>query len=339
MIILVTGGAGYVGSHVALELLEAGHEIVVLDNLSNSQRQAIDRLENLSGRSFPFVEGDVRDSECLKHIFTRYKPDAVIHLAALKAVAESAQIPIDYYDINVAGSVKLLQAMRYHSCFRLVFSSSATVYGNSGHCPIDESAGVSATNPYGRTKLFVEHLINDACAADPNFLAINLRYFNPVGAHKSGLLGEAPSGAPNNLMPYVAQVAAGIRPYLSVFGGDYPTADGTGVRDYIHVSDLARAHIRAVEFLPSLRDIQALNLGTGKGHSVLEVIKHFSDASGRAIPYKIIERRPGDVAQCWADPSLANERLDWHAENDITRMCEDAWRWQMSLSKLQNEES
>ncbi|WP_367345020.1 UDP-glucose 4-epimerase GalE [Stenotrophomonas bentonitica] len=329
MRVLVTGGAGYIGSHVCVELLNAGHEVIIFDSFINSDLGVPDRISSIVGKSPLTVKADLRDRAALDDCFSTHRPDAVIHFAALKSIGESVTNPLSYYDVNVVGTIDLLGCMKRYDCNLLVFSSSATVYGQPESCPIDEQAPVSATNPYGRTKLFVEQIINDAKVADPRLFAINLRYFNPVGAHQSGLIGESPSGTPNNLVPFVAQVAAGLRPRVSVFGDDYATPDGTGVRDYIHVSDLATAHVLALEQLPQLSDLQAMNLGTGRGHSVLEVIATFADISGRPIEYQIAQRRPGDVAECWADPMLALTRLGWRARFDLEQMCKDAWRWQL----------
>ncbi|ACF50200.1 UDP-glucose 4-epimerase GalE [Stenotrophomonas maltophilia] len=331
MRVLVTGGAGYLGSHVCAELLLGGHEVTVVDDFSNARPDVGERLNMLTGRVLNIITGDIRDRAILDRAFLQQRPEAVMHFAALKAVGESAVVPLAYYDVNVAGTINLLQCMQRNACHKLVFSSSATVYGNSSHCPINEGAPTSATSPYGRTKLFVEQIINDAKLADPLLQAINLRYFNPVGAHESGLLGEEPSGTPNNLMPYIAQVAAGLRSHVSVFGADYATTDGTGIRDYIHVCDLATAHIRTLEALPNLSGLNALNLGTGIPYSVLDVIRAFSEASGRPVPYEIVGRRPGDIGECWADPSLAECRLGWSAKLDLAKMCRDTWRWQQIL--------
>ncbi|WP_457095923.1 UDP-glucose 4-epimerase GalE [Lysobacter sp. P5_B9] len=325
MKILVCGGSGYIGSHTCLALLQAGHEVVAYDNFSNSSPVALDRVMELSGKKLDVVEGDIRDRATLESALAD-GIDAVIHFAALKAVGESCERPLDYFDNNISGTICLLQAMEATSVNRLVFSSSATVYGDPNEMPVTEAASLHATNPYGRTKLVAEQLIGDLCAAMP-FNAVLLRYFNPVGAHPSGRIGEDPSGVPNNLMPYVAQVAVGLRGHLSVLGDDYPTRDGTGVRDYIHVMDLAEAHVRAVELAPARRCL-AVNVGTGKGYSVLEVVEAFERASGRSIPYQVVARRPGDVAECYANPLLAREVLGWSAKYDLDRMCEDMWRWQ-----------
>ena len=327
MHILVTGGAGYIGSHTCVVLLEAGHEVTVLDNLCNSSAEALRRVEAITGRSLRLVEGDIRDPDTLAQAL-QGNVEAAIHFAALKAVGESCEQPLAYFDNNISGTIALMQAMDAAGVHRLVFSSSATVYGDAKTNPVDEQAPLSVTNPYGRTKLVMEQLIGDWSASQSGASAVLLRYFNPVGAHPSGRIGEDPQGEPNNLMPYVAQVAVGRRERLRVYGNDYPTPDGTGVRDYIHVMDLARAHVRAVEYAAGNRGCRAFNLGTGRGYSVLEVITAFEEATGRLVPYDIEARRPGDVAALTADPSLAQVELGWRAELDIAAMCEDAWRWQ-----------
>ncbi len=328
MRILLCGGAGYIGGHTAVVLAERGHDLVVADNLSNSAPQALHRLERIIGRPVEFHRVDVRDRSALERLFAIAPVDAVLHFAALKAVGESCERPLDYFDNNIGGTIVLLQAMRDAGVRRLVFSSSATVYGDPDSVPVREDAPLRATNPYGRTKLVMEQLIADLCASDPAFRAVNLRYFNPVGAHPSGLIGEDPSGIPNNLMPYVCQVAVGRRDKLSVFGGDWPTVDGTGVRDYIHVMDLARAHADALDFLLDDGRNATINLGTGRGISVLELVRAFARASGREVPYEIVGRRAGDVAEVYADPSLAQRLLGWQARLDVDAMCRDAWRWQ-----------
>lgn len=325
--ILVTGGAGYIGSHTCVELLEAGHRVVVLDNLSNSSSESLRRVQQITGKSPEFVKGDIRSLTDLQDVFTRFKISAVVHFAGLKAVGESVSMPLHYYQNNVAGTLNLLQVMDAHGCRRLVFSSSATVYGDPASVPIVEDFPLSATNPYGRSKLIIEDMLRDLYRADERWSLALLRYFNPVGAHLSGLIGEDPSGIPNNLMPYITQVAVGQRECLQVFGGDYPTPDGTGVRDYIHVVDLAKGHIKALQALDQPR-LLTVNLGTGQGYSVLEMAAALAKASGRKVPYQIVARRPGDVAQCYADPALALELLGWRAELDLARMCEDSWRWQ-----------
>ena len=326
MKILVCGGAGYIGSHTCVALAARGHDAVIYDNFSNSSPVAVERIAELADRPVALVEGDIRDPAGLAGALKDV--DAVIHFAAFKAVGESCEQPLAYFENNIGGSVTLLQAMETAGVANLVFSSSATVYGDPDSVPIREDAPLRVTNPYGRTKLVVEELIGDLCTARPGFNALLLRYFNPVGAHPSGRIGEDPGGIPNNLMPYISQVAVGARECLSVFGGDYATPDGTGVRDYIHVMDLADAHVRAVETLRPGFGCQAVNLGTGQGVSVLELVRAFENASGRKVPYRIVDRRPGDVAACWADPARAAGLLGWQAQLDVQRMCEDAWRWQ-----------
>ncbi len=326
--ILVTGGAGYIGSHTTLLLLEAGYEVVVLDNFSNSSRESLRRVEALTGKSVTVIEGDIRDSALLERLFKEHGTEAVIHFAGLKAVGESVAEPLRYYDCNVAGTLCLLEAMESAGVRTLVFSSSATVYGDPATVPIREDFPLSATNPYGATKLHIEDMLRDLYRSDDSWNLAILRYFNPVGAHESGQIGEDPSGVPNNLMPYIAQVAVGKRDSLSVFGGDYATPDGTGVRDYIHVMDLAEGHLKALEYLAASGGLLTTNLGTGHGYSVLDVIKAFERASARDVPYQVTERRPGDVAQCFADPGYAETVLGWRACRDIEDMCRDHWRWQ-----------
>jgi UDP-glucose 4-epimerase len=330
MRILVTGGAGYIGSHTCLELLGAGYEVTVLDNLSNSSREGLRRVEELSGKGVDFHEADLLDHhDAVERVFAGC-PDlaAVIHFAGLKAVGESVAKPLLYYENNIIGSLNLCRAMAEHGVKNIVFSSSATVYGDPATVPITEDFPLSCGNPYGRTKLMVEEILTDLHTADPEWEVVILRYFNPVGAHKSGRIGEAPSGIPNNLIPYVAQVAVGTLPELPVFGDDYPTHDGTGVRDYIHVVDLALGHLKALEKLKSRPGVAVYNLGTGTGYSVLDMVKAFEIASGRKIPYRIMGRRPGDIARCFADPALAEKELGWKATRGLEEMCEDAWRWQ-----------
>jgi UDP-glucose 4-epimerase len=326
--ILVTGGAGYIGSHTCVELLAAGHDLVVVDNFSNSKPAVLGRVEQISGRKLAFHEADIRNREALREVFGRYPIGAVIHFAGLKAVGESVEQPLRYYDNNVSGSIALAEVMAEHGVKTLVFSSSATVYGDPHTVPIREEFPLSATNPYGQSKLMVEEVLRHVAQADDTWHIALLRYFNPVGAHASGLIGEDPNGIPNNLMPFIAQVAVGQRAELSVFGSDYSTPDGTGVRDYIHVVDLARGHLAALTTLASKRGIMTVNLGTGRGYSVLEVVKAFEQASGRKVPYRIVARRPGDVSQCYADPSLAAGLLGWRAERGLDQMCQDSWRWQ-----------
>lgn len=329
MNVLLTGGAGYIGSHTAVECLAAGHEVVVFDNLSNSSAKSLDRVAQIAGRPVTFVAGDIRDRAALGALFARHAIDAVVHFAGLKAVGESVEKPLLYYDNNIAGSVALFETMAEAGVKSVVFSSSATVYGDPATVPITEDFPLSATNPYGRSKLFIEEMLRDIARSDGGWAIALLRYFNPVGAHESGLIGEDPRGIPNNLMPYVAQVAVGRRPSLNVFGGDYPTPDGTGVRDYIHVVDLARGHVAALNRLHhKTGGVHAWNLGTGRGVSVLEMVRAFEAASGKPVPYEIVARRPGDVAQCWADPARAAHDLGWRAVHDLPRMCADAWRWQ-----------
>jgi len=327
--VLVTGGAGYIGSHTCVELLGAGHDVVVVDNYVNSKPVSLDRVEQLAGRRLSArIRADIRDRAALEEIFDDHAVDAVIHFAGLKAVGESVAEPMAYYDNNVSGTVCLTQVMASRGVKRIVFSSSATVYGDPASVPIREDFPTGPTNPYGRTKWMLEFILADIAAADPEWHVALLRYFNPVGAHHSGRIGEDPNGIPNNLMPYVTQVAIGRLPHLQVFGDDYPTPDGTGVRDYIHVVDLARGHVRAVERLMSGAGVLTLNLGTGRGYSVLEVVQAFERASTQAVPYRIAPRRPGDIAMCYADPAMAQRELGWRAEYDLDRMCVDAWRWQ-----------
>jgi UDP-glucose 4-epimerase len=327
MTIFVTGGAGYIGSHTCVELLEAGHEIVVYDNFSNSHPESLARIEQITGRKPALVEGDIRDQGAVEAALRRYRCDAVIHFAGLKAVGESVEKPLFYYDCNVVGTLRLLAAMRNCGVRTLVFSSSATVYGEPQQLPLSEDHALSATNPYGRSKLFIEDMLRDVYQADPSWRIAILRYFNPVGAHESGLIGENPQGTPNNLMPFVAQVAVGQRESLNVWGNDYPTRDGTGVRDYIHVVDLAAGHLKALQRLdtPQCREV---NLGTGIGYSVLEVVQAFEAASGQKVPYRMSPRRHGDVAACYADPALAEQYLGWKARRDLDAMCRDHWNWQ-----------
>lgn len=326
--ILVTGGAGYIGSHTTLLLLEAGYEVLVLDNFSNSSRESLRRIEALTGRSVTLIEGDIRDAALLDRLFAEYPVNAVIHFAGLKAVGESVAQPLRYYDCNVSGSLCLLEAMDRAGVKTLVFSSSATVYGDPASVPIREDFPLSATNPYGATKLHIEDMLRDLHRSDESWNLAILRYFNPVGAHGSGRIGEDPSGMPSNLMPFIAQVAVGKRDKLSIFGGDYPTPDGTGVRDYIHVMDLAEGHLKALEHLAAKGGLMTTNLGTGRGYSVLEMVKAFASVSGREVHYEVVERRPGDVASCYADPSHALQLIGWQARRGIEEMCEDHWRWQ-----------
>jgi UDP-glucose 4-epimerase len=331
MNILLTGGTGYIGSHTAIVLIEAGHKVVLFDNLSNSQKDVVRRIEQITGKAIPFVEGDVRDTLLLSETIKDYQTDAVIHFAGFKAVAESVEKPILYFDNNVGGTVSLLKAMQQNEVKTLVFSSSATVYGEPQYLPIDESHPTSPTNPYGRTKLHIEEMLQDVVATDSAFGVVCLRYFNPVGAHESGLIGESPNGTPNNLMPFVSQVAAGKRAKVNVFGNDYPTIDGTGVRDYIHVVDLASGHLAAINFLAGTKSWHAINLGTGYGSSVLEMIGQFTSSNNRSIPYEVVDRRPGDVASCYASVVKAEKLLNWKTAHDLKSMCSSAWKWQESL--------
>lgn len=326
--ILLTGAAGYIGSHTWLALQQAGHEVVGLDHFGNSSPLVLPRLAQLGGLPTVFHEADVTDRAALDRIFASHRIDAVVHFAAWKAVGESTAQPLKYHANNIGGLLTLLQAMQAAGCRQLVFSSSATVYGRPESLPLREDAPLQATNPYGQTKLIGEQILRDLCTHDPAWRVAILRYFNPVGAHESGLIGEDPRGIPNNLMPYVAQVAVGRRAALQVFGNDYDTPDGTGVRDYIHVLDLAEGHAAALKPLLRGEDSYTVNLGTGRGHSVLEVVRAFEEASGQAVPFEIVARRPGDVAACWADPSLAREKLGWSATRDLAQMCRDTWRWQ-----------
>jgi len=328
MRVLVTGGAGYIGSHACVELLEAGHSVTVVDNLCNSNEESLRRVREITGRGLDFVRADLRDGAALDRILREQRFDAAIHFAGLKAVGESVQRPIDYYENNVGGTLSLCRALARAAVRNLVFSSSATVYGDPASVPIREDFPLCATNPYGRSKLFIEEILKDLHGADPTWSLVLLRYFNPVGAHPSGRIGEDPGGIPNNLMPFVAQVAVGKLPRLRVFGDDYPTPDGTGVRDYIHVVDLARGHLAALEKLREAPGVVVYNLGTGRGYSVLEMVAAFERASGRPIPYEIVARRPGDIATCYADPALAREELGWQAELGIDAMVTDTWRWQ-----------
>lgn len=328
MAILVTGGAGYIGSHTVLELLNSGNDVVIIDNLCNSSRESLRRVEVLTGRSVTFYEADVCDRSALQTIFAQHAIDAVIHFAGLKAVGESTQIPLKYYQNNIAATLVLCEEMERAGVFRLVFSSSATVYGDPHSVPIQEHFPTSATNPYGRSKLMVEEMLRDIVAADLRWSVVLLRYFNPVGAHISGQIGEDPNGIPNNLLPYIAQVAIGRLKQLSVFGNDYPTPDGTGVRDYIHVVDLSLGHLKALQYIADRHGVFTFNLGTGQGYSVLEMVKAFEQASGRAVPYQVVARRPGDIAVCYAEPDLAAKELGWRAERGLPEMMADTWRWQ-----------
>jgi UDP-glucose 4-epimerase len=325
--ILITGGAGYIGSHTAVQILNAGANVILFDNLCNSKRQVVYRIEKITGRAPQFVLGDIRDRIVLRNLFAANNIDAVIHFAGLKAVGESVATPLKYYDNNVSGSSMLFEEMSRAGVKTLIFSSSATVYGNPASVPIREEFPCSAMNPYARSKIIIEDILEDIRRSDPAWAIACLRYFNPIGAHKSGLIGEDPRGIPNNLMPLVAQVAAGARKDIEIFGGDYPTPDGTGIRDYIHVDDLAAGHIEALKVLEQSNFLK-VNLGTGRGYSVLEMIKAFEFFSGKKIPFKISERRPGDIATCYADPGLAKKLLGWESKFGIEQMCQDIWRWQ-----------
>lgn len=326
--VLVTGGAGYIGSHTVVLLIEAGFEVVVYDNFCNSSREAIRRVEKIVGQAIVVVEGDIRDREGLQRVFDDYPIEAVIHFAGLKAVGESVEKPLEYYDNNVVGSNILFEVMRDNNCKSIVFSSSATVYGDPATTPVKEDFPISATNPYGRSKLFIEEMLRDVFVSDNTWKIVLLRYFNPVGAHISGTIGEDPSDIPNNLMPFIAQTAVGKREFLSVFGDDYDTSDGTGVRDYIHVVDLSDAHVKALQRIESFNAVMTINLGTGRGYSVLEMVQAFEKASGKKVAYTIAPRRAGDIAINYADTSYAKEVLGWEATYDIDQMCEDSWRWQ-----------
>jgi UDP-glucose 4-epimerase len=328
MKILVTGGMGYIGSHTVVELQQSGYDVVVVDNLCNADASVQERVQRITGKPFVFEQADIRDRAAMERVFGAHKVEAVIHFAGLKAVGESVAQPLRYYDNNVNGSVILFETMAKFGVKSLVFSSSATVYGDPASVPIREDFPLSATNPYGRSKLMIEDILRDLAKAEPDWRIALLRYFNPVGAHESGLIGEEPNGIPNNLVPYIAQVANGQREKLSVFGGDYPTPDGTGLRDYIHVVDLAIGHVKTLDRLAKGPGIVTYNLGTGRGNSVLEMVRAFEQACGRPIPYQIVDRRPGDVAKCYADPSKAREELGWTAERDVAQMCADVWRYQ-----------
>jgi len=328
MKVLVTGGAGYIGSHTIVLLIEAGYEVVIFDNFCNASKEAVNRVEKIIGQTLTTIEGDVRNRADLHKVFEKHAVDAVIHFAGLKAVGESVEKPLKYYDNNVNGTAVLCEVMAEHGCKSIVFSSSATVYGDPHTTPILENFPLSATNPYGRSKLFVEEILRDLYISDNDWKIVLLRYFNPVGAHPSGTIGEDPSGIPNNLMPFVAQTAVGKRACLSVFGDDYETHDGTGVRDYIHVMDLADGHVKALDRIKEFTEVMTINLGTGTGYSVLDMVKAFENASGREVPYCIAPRRAGDIAKCYADPAYAKEVLGWEAQKGIEEMCQDTWRWQ-----------
>ncbi len=326
--ILLTGGAGYIGSHAAIEFIKAGYSVVVLDNLSNSKQEAVKRTQALAGVNFDFIEGDIRDRALLDKVFAQYDIKSVVHFAGLKAVGESVQQPLRYYDNNVNGSLVLFEAMIAANVHTIVFSSSATVYGDPHTVPIKEDFPLSTTNPYGASKLMIENILRDVHVANPQWRIALLRYFNPTGAHESGLIGEDPNGIPNNLMPYIAQVASGKRAALQVFGGDYATHDGTGVRDYIHVTDLVKGHVKALQYLEQYQELITVNLGTGKGYSVLDMLNAMEQAANKTIPYQITDRRAGDIAACYADPEYAFNKIGWKAEFDQQAMCQDTWRWQ-----------
>lgn len=327
--ILITGGAGYIGSHIAVELLDKNYKVIVYDNLTNSSKISVKRVEEITGKNITFYEADILDEKKLSEVFEKEKIDVVIHCAALKSVGESVKKPLEYYHNNITGTLSLLKIMKKYSCKNIIFSSSATVYGDPEIVPITEDFPKgTCTNPYGWTKSMMEQIMTDLQKSDPEWKVVLLRYFNPIGAHKSGKIGEDPQGIPNNLLPYIAQVAVGKLDYLSVFGDDYDTVDGTGVRDYIHVVDLAKGHVLAVDKIDKLKGVSIFNLATGKGYSVLEVLKAFEKACGKKISYKIVQRREGDIAKCFADASKAYKILDWKAEKDIDQMCEDSWRWQ-----------
>ena len=329
MAILVTGGAGYIGSHTVVELQGAGYDVVVVDNLSNSSRKSLERVEEITGKPVKFYEDDIRDRDALERIFANEDIDSCIHFAGLKAVGESVSMPWEYYNNNITGTLTLVDVMRRHNVKNIIFSSSATVYGTPEFVPITEDCPKGkCTNPYGWTKSMLEQILTDIQFADKDWNVVLLRYFNPIGAHKSGLIGENPTGIPNNLMPYVTQVAIGKRDHLNVFGNDYDTHDGTGVRDYIHVVDLAKGHVKALKKIEDGSGLSIYNLGTGVGYSVLDIVKNFEEATGVKVPYVITARRPGDIATCYADPTKAAVELDWRAENGIREMCEDSWRWQ-----------
>lgn len=327
MKILVTGGTGYIGSHTCVELLQKGHEVVVFDNLCNSKRDVLDKVREITGKEVIFYKADMRDKESMRPVFEEHTLDAVIHFAGLKAVGESVAKPLLYYQNNITGTLNLCELMNEYQCRRIIFSSSATVYGSPETVPIREDFPLSTTNPYGSTKLMQEGILSDLCVPDREWSVVLLRYFNPIGAHESGLLGESPNGIPNNLMPYIMQVALGKLPELGVFGDDYDTPDGTGVRDYIHVVDLARGHVNAIEKAVSSSGVHIYNLGTGRGYSVLEIVRAFEEVSGLTVPYSIQPRRAGDIAASYADPRKAKEELGWEAEYDLARMCRDSWRF------------
>ncbi len=338
MKILVTGGAGYIGSHTIIALREAGHTVVAVDNLSNSSIEAVKRVEKITGKPVLFFEEDIRNTHAMETILSEHTIECVIHFAAFKAVGESVEKPLKYYNNNISGTISLLEAMNTAEVKNIIFSSSATVYGDPERVPIDESFPLHVTNPYGRTKLIIEDILKDLYKADEKWNIVLLRYFNPVGAHPSGIIGEDPRGIPNNLMPYISQVAVGKREFLSIFGDDYPTKDGTGIRDYIHVIDLAEGHVKALKKITGKNGLSIYNLGTGHGYSVLEVVKAFENASGKKVRYKIAPRRPGDIAECWALPAKAEKELGWKAVRGIDEMCADTWRWQLNNPEGYNNE-
>ena len=329
MAVLVTGGAGFIGSHATVELLENDYKVVVVDNLSNSQMASIDRIKEMTGKEFAFHQVDLLDYQALDDVFTKYDISAVMHFAGYKAVGQSVEMPLSYYNNNISGTLTLCEIMLKHHVQKLVFSSSATVYGHPERVPIEESFSLSATNPYGRTKLMIEEILRDLAVSNPSFRIAILRYFNPIGAHPSGKLGEDPKGIPNNLIPFITQVAIGKRQELQVFGGDYDTSDGTGVRDYIHVMDLVKGHIKALEYLEEHEGVETFNLGTGTGYSVLDIVDSFNEVTGKKIPYKITDRRPGDIGVCYANPEKAKTMLGWQAEKSLKEMCRDSWNWQV----------
>jgi len=326
--ILVTGGVGYIGSHTCIELIKEGYVVVVVDNLSNSSCESLKRVEKITGHKIHFYQENIGDSLALRKIFTQHHIDGVLHFAGLKSITESIEKPFEYYKNNVSNTIELCDVMKQFNCKTFVFSSSATVYGDPHTVPIKEDFSLSATNPYGRSKLMIEEFLQDVFVSDDGWHVALLRYFNPVGAHKSGLIGEDPNGAPSNLMPYISQVAVGMRERLNIFGDDYKTHDGTGVRDYIHVVDLAKGHVKALQALEGNPQVLTVNLGTGNGYSVLDMVKAFEKASGKNVPYEVVDRRAGDISTCYADPTYAAKRLDWRAEHDLDEMCEDTWRWQ-----------
>lgn len=337
MSILLTGGTGYIGSHAAIVLIEAGFDVVLFDNLSNSHPDVANRIEKITSKKLSFVHGDVRDTDFLSSTIKNFQIDSVMHFAGLKAVGESVSEPLKYFDYNVGGAISLLKAMQENNINQLIFSSSATVYGDPTYLPIDEAHPTSTSNPYGQTKLMIEEILKNLVASDPNFKIIALRYFNPIGAHNSGLIGESPKGIPNNLLPYIADVAFGKLPNLSVFGCDYQTLDGTGIRDYIHVMDIAEGHLAALKFISKNKGWNVFNLGTGEGKSVLEVIQAYSEINNVQIPYSIVERRPGDVASIYASATNANNKLNWKAKRNLNEMCKSSWIWRVNLEKVKHD--